>query len=125
VPEAQDVLVASVKQLSVEDALKLVRGGDTAVTDFFTTKTREPLSARFLPIVTRATERVDLAAQYNQVAGKAAGMGLVQGDEANIQRYVTGRALDGLYKMIGEEERRIRADPVGTGSALLRQVFGR
>jgi hypothetical protein len=52
-------------------------------------------------------------------------MGLVQGDEANIQRYVTGRALDGLYKMIGEEERRIRADPVGTGSALLKQVFGR
>lgn len=125
VPEAQDVLVASVKQLSVEDALKLVRGGDTAVTDFFTTKTREPLSARFLPIVTRATERVDLAAQYNRVAGKAAGMGLVQGDEANIQGYVTGRALDGLYKMIGEEERRIRADPVGTGSALLKQVFGR
>jgi len=125
VPAAQDVLVSTVKQLSVEDALKLVRGGDTAVTDFFSAKTRTPLAERFLPIVTRATERVDLAARYNAVAGKAAGLGLVQGDEASIERYVTARALDGLYKMIGEEEKRIRADPVGTGSALLRQVFGR
>ncbi len=125
VPEAQDVLVSTVKQLSVEDALKMVRGGDTAVTDFFSAKTRAPLGERFLPIVTRATERVDLASRYNDVAGKAAGLGLVQGDEANIQRYVTARALDGLYKMIGEEEKRIRADPVATGSALLRQVFGR
>ena len=125
VPAAQEVLVSIVKQLSVEDALKLVRGGDTAVTDFFSAKTRTPLAERFLPIVTRATERVDLAARYNAVAGKAAGLGLVQGDEASIERYVTARALDGLYKMIGEEEKRIRADPVGTGSALLRQVFGR
>ncbi len=125
VPAAQDVLVSTVKQLSVEDALKLVRGGDTAVTDFFSAKTRTPLAERFLPIVTRATERVDLAARYNAVAGKAAGPGLVQGDETSIERYVTARALDGLYKMIGEEEKRIRADPVGTGSALLRQVFGR
>ncbi len=125
VPEAQDVLVGAVKQLSVEDALTMVRGGDNAVTDFFSAKTREPLSERFLPIVTRATERVDLAERYNQVAGKAAGLGLMQGDETNIQRYVTARALDGLYTLIGEEEKRIRADPVGTGSALLKQVFGR
>lgn len=125
VPEAQDVLVSAVRQLSVEDALKIVRGGDTAVTDFFAAKTRAPLGERFLPIVTRATERVDLATHYNAVAGKAAGLGLVQGDEANIQRYVTARALDGLYEMIGEEEKRIRTDPVATGSALLKQVFGR
>jgi hypothetical protein len=125
VPEAQEVLVTAVKQLSVEDALKMVRGGDTAVTDFFSAKTREPLGERFLPIVTRATERVDLASRYNAVAGKAAGLGLVKDDESNIQRYVTAQALDGLYKMIAEEEKRIRADPVGTGSALLKQVFGR
>ncbi len=125
VPEAQDVLVGAVRQLSVEDALQIVRGGDTAVTDFFAAKTRAPLGARFLPIVTRATERVDLASRYNAVAGKAAGLGLVKDEEANIQRYVTGRALAGLYTMIGEEEKRIRDDPVATGSALLRQVFGR
>ncbi|MGZ5278140.1 MAG: DUF4197 family protein, partial [Caldimonas sp.] len=65
------------------------------------------------------------AARFNAVAGKAAGLGLVKGDDANIERYVTGKALDGLYLMIGEEERKIRSDPVGTGSALLARVFGR
>jgi hypothetical protein len=119
------VLVTAVKQPNVKNAPKMVRGGDTAVTDFFSAKTREPLGERFLPIVTRATERVDLASRYNAVAGKAAGLGLVKDDESNIQRYVTAQALDGLYKMIAEEEKRIRADPVGTGSALLKQVFGR
>ena len=75
--------------------------------------------------MTRETEQVDLAARYNAVAGKAAGVGLVKGDDANIERYVTGKALDGLYLMIGEEEKKIRRDPIGTGSALLAKVFGR
>jgi hypothetical protein len=77
-----------------------------------------------LPIVTRQTEKVDLAARYNALAGKAAGMGLVKGDEANVERYVTGKALDGLYLMIAEEEKKIRRDPIGTGSAILAKVFG-
>lgn len=125
VPEAKSLFVSTVKQMSVEDALKIVRGGDTAVTDFFAGKTRSPLGERFLPIVTRATERVKLADRYNAVAGKAAGMGLLRGEQANIQQYVTGKALDGLYFMVGEEEKKIRADPVKTGSAILKKVFGR
>ena len=95
-----------------------------ALTTFFANKTREPLGAQFLPIVTKATERVSLANKYNAVAGKAAGFGLLSKDDANIQQYVTGKALDGLYLMIGEEERKIRQDPVGTGSAILKKVFG-
>jgi hypothetical protein len=79
---------------------------------------------KFLPIVTRATDRVRLADKYNAVAGKAAGMGLVKPQDANIQQYVTGKALDGLYLMIGEEEKKIRRDPLGTGSAILKKVFG-
>jgi hypothetical protein len=67
---------------------------------------------------------VGLAARYNKVAGKAAGLGLVGKDEANIEQYVTGKSLDGLYTIIGEEERKIRQDPVGTGSAILKKVFG-
>jgi hypothetical protein len=125
VPEAKALLVAAVKALSVEDALKIVRGGDTAVTEFFAGKTRQPLGQKFLPIVTRATEKVKLAERYNAVAGKAAGAGLVKGDEANVQQYVTAKALDGLYTMIGEEERKIRADPVATGSAILKKVFSK
>jgi hypothetical protein len=67
---------------------------------------------------------VKLADKYNSVAGKAAGMGLLSKDDSNIQQYVTGKTLDGLYLMIGEEERKIRQDPVGTGSAILKKVFG-
>jgi hypothetical protein len=74
--------------------------------------------------VSRATARVDLASRYNALAGKAAAFGLVKGDEVSVERYVTGKTLDGLYLMIGEEERRIRRDPIGTGSAILKQVFG-
>lgn len=125
VPAAKPIFVNAVKAVSMEDALKLVRGGPTSVTDFFAGKTREPLGQEFLPIVTRATEKVSLAERYNHLAGKVAGLGLLKGDEANIQQYVTGRALNGLFLMIGEEEKKIRADPVKTGSALLRQVFGR
>ncbi|MDI4634523.1 DUF4197 domain-containing protein [Pelomonas sp. V22] len=126
VPAAKPLLVKAVRDISVEDALKLVRGGnDKAVTDFFAGKTREPLSAKFLPIVTQATEKVALADKYNAVAGKAAGMGLMKGEDANIQQYVTARALDGLFLMIGEEEKKIRQDPIGTGSALLKKVFGK
>lgn len=124
VPEARTLLLAAVRDISVEDALRIVRGGDTAVTEFFARKTRAPLGERFLPIVTRATERVDLAAKYNAVAGKASGLGLVKKEDATIQQYVTRKALDGLYFVIGEEEKKIRADPIGTGSALLRKVFG-
>ncbi len=125
VPMAKPLLVQAVKSASVEDALKVVRGGATSVTDFFAGKTRERLGADFLPIVTQATKKVALAERYNAVAGKAAGLGLVKGDDVTIERYVTSRALNGLYVMIGEEEKKIRADPVKTGSALLKKVFAR
>ncbi len=125
VPEAKAMLIAAVKSIGVGDARRIVSGGEDSVTKFFASKTRVPLGEKFLPIVERETARVDLAARYNAVAGKAAGMGLVNGDDANIERYVTRKALDGLYFMIGEEEKKIRRDPIGTGSALLARVFGK
>ena len=124
VPQAKALLVSAVKAMSVTDARSIITGPDTSVTQFFSSKTREPLGVKFLPIVTRATEKVSLADKYNAVAGKAAGLGLLGKDDANIQQYVTGKALDGLYLMIGEEERKIRQDPMGTGSAILSKVFG-
>lgn len=124
VPEAQALLIDAVKTLSVADAVKIVRGSETSVTQYFSGKTRVPLSEKFLPIVTTATEKVSLAEKYNAVAGKASGLGLVKKEDANVQTYVTRKALDGLYWMIGEEEKKIRRDPVGTGSDILRKVFG-
>jgi hypothetical protein len=124
VPQARTLLVNAVKNMSVEDARNILTGGDDSATQFFAGKTREPLSQKFLPIVTKATEKVSLADKYNAVAGKASSFGLLRKDQANVQEYVTGKALDGLYLIIGEEERKIRQDPVGTGSAILKKVFG-
>ena len=124
VPEAKSLLLSAVKNMSVEDGRQILSGGDRSVSDFFAKKTREPLGAKFLPIVTRATQKVSLADKYNAVAGQAADLGLLDKKDADIQKYVTGKALDGLYLMIGEEERKIRKDPVGTGSAILKNVFG-
>jgi hypothetical protein len=125
VPEAKTLLVNAVRSISVGDARRIVSGGDDSVTRFFADKTRGPLAERFLPIVKRHTARVDLAGRFNAVAGRIAGLGLVKSEDANIDRYVTRKALDGLYLMIGEEERKIRRDPIGTGSAILAKVFGR
>ena len=124
VPMGKDLLVSAVRGMNVNDAKSILTGGDTSVTAFFADKTRVPLGVRFLPVVSRATEKVGLANQYNEFAGKAASFGLVRKEDANIQQYVTGKTLDSLYLMIGEEERKIRQDPVGTGSAILQKVFG-
>ena len=124
VPMAKDLLVSAVNAMTVTDAKKILSGGETSVTGFFAEKTREPLAVKFLPVVTKATEKVGLAAKYNSLAAKAAGMGLMKKEDANIQQYVTGKSLDGLYYMIGEEEKKIRQDPIGTGSAVLKKVFG-
>ncbi len=124
VPMAKDLLVGAVKSMSVTDAKNILTGGDTSVTEFFAGKTRDPLGVQFLPVVTKATEKVSLASKYNRVASKAAGIGLIGKDEAKIENYVTGKTLDGLYYVIGEEEKKIRRDPVGTGSAILKKVFG-
>jgi hypothetical protein len=124
VPHARPLLLNAVRAMSVEDAVKIVRGGDTSVTDFFAARTRTPLGEKFLPIVTAETEKVSLAAKYNAVASKGSAFGLVKPEDASVERYVTRKALDGLFLMIGQEEKKIRADPVGTGSAILKAVFG-
>jgi Protein of unknown function (DUF4197) len=124
VPEAKTLLVGAVKSMTLADAVTIVKGDETSVTRFFGTKTREPLGVKFLPIVAKATEKVSLARKYDKLAAKAASFGLVSKEDANLNQYVTGKALDGLYLMIGEEEKKIRRDPVGTGSSILKKVFG-
>jgi hypothetical protein len=124
VPQSKQLLTSAVKAMTVEDAKRILTGGDDSVTQFFKSKTAPQLTERFLPVVTKVTAKSGLAQQYNALAGQAAQFGLVKADEATIERYVTQKALDGLYTMIGEEERRIRANPVAAGSDVVRRVFG-
>ena len=124
VPEARELLVAAVKQMNVQDAKGILTGGETAGTEYFKRTTRSRLRERFLPIVRRATAKVQLAQKYNRYADKGVALGVVRQEHADLDQYVTQKALDGLYAMIAEEEKKIRKDPVRTGSALLKKVFG-
>jgi hypothetical protein len=124
VPEAKTLLVQAVKEMSVQDAKGILSGGNTAATQYFRRKTSQPLAAKFLPIVQRATAKVQLAQKYDQFAGKAVRFGLMNQQQSNIEQYVTQKTLDGLFLMMADEEKAIRADPVGQSSRLLAKVFG-
>ncbi|MBA2548833.1 MAG: DUF4197 domain-containing protein, partial [Burkholderiaceae bacterium] len=124
VPQAKVLLTNAVKSMSVDDAKQILRGGDDSVTQFFKAKTAPQLSERFLPIVRSVTDRNGLAQQYNSIAGQGSALGLIKAEQASIERYVTQKALDGLYTMIAEEEKKIRANPVAAGSEIIRRVFG-
>ena len=124
VPQAKTLLTNAVKSISVDDAKQILRGGDDSVTQFFKAKTSTDLAARFLPIVRKITDRSGLAQQYNTLAGQGASLGLIKPEQATVERYVTQKALDGLYTMIAEEEKKIRANPVAAGSDIIRRVFG-
>lgn len=108
----------------MQDAKGILTGGKTAGTEYFKRTTSDPLRQRFLPIVKRATARVKLADKYNEYAGKGAHFGLVKKEHANLDDYVTQKALDGLFYMVAEEEKKIRQDPVRAGSDIIRKVFG-
>ena len=124
VPEAKTLLVDSVKQMSVQDAIGILTGGQDAATQYFRRTTSDKLTQRFLPIVSRETGKVQLAQRYNDVAGKAAQLGLLNDKDSNLDRYVTGKALDGLFLMMAKEEAAIRQDPLGQASGILQMVFG-
>jgi hypothetical protein len=118
------VFIATVRSMSVQDAKTILQGDDTAATAYFRSRTESELRKRFRPIVQRATQKVGLAQQYNHYAEKAMGFGLLRKEEANLDDYVTDKALDGLFLVLAEEERKIRRDPLGTGSAIIHKVFG-
>jgi len=124
VPEAKVLLVDAVKKMSVQDAKGVLTGGDTAATEYFRRTTQSQLSDRFLPIVKKVTDRSGLAQQYNSLAGQGMAFGLVDKDEATVENYVTKKALDGLYFMIAEQEKKFRQNPVGATSDIVRKVFG-
>jgi len=124
VPMAKPLLLEAVKSMSISDAKNILTGGDTSVTDFFREKTAPKLALQFLPLVKRVTDRSDLASKYNATMALAPKMGMMAKEQATVEGYVTQRAVDGLYTMIAEEEKAIRADPLGAGSKLIGKVFG-
>jgi hypothetical protein len=124
VPEARKLLVDSIKKMSVEDAKGILTGGDDAATQYFRRTTAAPLGERFRPIVQQAMAKVQLTQKYDKFAGKAARFGLIDEESAHLDQYVTARALDGLYLMIAEEEKAIRANPVDAVGQLAKKVFG-
>lgn len=122
--EAKPILSNAVKNMSFDDARGILMGGDDAATQYFKRTTSDAIGAKFLPIVKQATAKVDLAKQYNQYAGKASKLGLLDEKDADLDNYVTQKAMDGLFLMIAEQEKAIRKDPIATGSSLLKKVFG-
>jgi hypothetical protein len=124
VPEAKALLVDSVRRMSIQDARGILTGGDTAATDYFRRTTQSQLVQRFLPIVKKATDQVGLAEQYNSLAGQGVQLGVVRKDQSTIEGYVTQKALDGLYLMIGEQEKAFRQNPMGATSDIVKRVFG-
>jgi hypothetical protein len=124
VPEAKTLLVDAAKKMSVQDAKGILAGGDDAATQYFKRTTSEPLARRFRPIVKKAMEKVKLAEKYDEIAASGAKFGLVKEEDAQLEDYVTRKALDGLFVVIAEEEKKVRRDPAGAASALIRKVFG-
>ena len=124
VPEARSLLVDAAKRMSVQDAKGILKGGDDAATQYFKRTSSEPLVKRFHPIVKKAMQKVKLAEKYNEIAASGAKFGLVKEEDAQLEDYVTRKALDGLFVAIAEEEKKIRQDPAGAASAILTKVFG-
>lgn len=124
VPQAQALLVDSVKKMTVQDAKSILAGSDDSATQYLNKTSREQIRAKFLPIVKQATDQVGLAKQYNSFAGQAASFGVIDAKSANIENYVTEQALDGLFAMIAEQEASIRENPAGAATSLAKKVFG-
>ena len=124
VAEATPILKEALKRMTVADARTVLTGGDDAATRYFQNATSDSLRTRFRPIVAGATAKLQVATLYDQYAGKAAQLGLIGAEEANLNDYVTQKALDGLFLVMAEEEKAIRRDPLGQASSVIKKVFG-
>jgi hypothetical protein len=127
VPAAADVFGEAVRQMTVQDALAIVRGGDDAGTQYFRRVTEDSLRAKFRPIVEQSTAKTGVAQRYKALNEKGGGLGklLGGGKETDLDGYVTEKAMDGLFFYVAKKEAEIRKNPLKQGSELLGRVFGR
>lgn len=123
VPEAKKLLVGAVQDMSVQDAAGILTGGNDAATQYFRRKTSVALAAKFKPIVVQAMQHVSLAQQYDKFASAGEQFGLVKAQDANLNDYITQKALDGLFIMMAQEEQAIRAHPLQAVGAMAQKVF--
>jgi hypothetical protein len=124
VAQAKPIFKQALQRMTLADAKGILTGGEGAGTAYFRRATSEQLTAKFKPVVAAQTAKLGLAAKYDEYAGKAAQLGLLSAQDANLNDYVTGKALDGLFSRIADEEHEIRKDPMGQASSLIKKVFG-
>ena len=138
VPVAAGIFGDAVKQMNIDDAKALLTGPNDAATQFFRRTTQTNLYAKFYPIVQQATAKAGVTAAYKAMMAKVGGgagdglMGSLGGltknylgaDALDVDAYVTNKTLDGLFKMIAQEELNIRQNPVARSTDLLKQAFG-
>jgi len=127
-PEAAGIFAAAVRSLTIDDARKLLAGPDTAITDYFKEKTSAQLTTAFRPHVEQAMSATGVTEKYDALKSAAPKLPFGMGGGAagfDITSYVVQKALDGLFYMLGEQEKAIRTNPAARSTALLKQVFGR
>jgi hypothetical protein len=124
-PKAKQIFLDALKRMTINDARHILTGGDTAATEYFKRQSSDDLRRAFSPIVHEAMEQVGVVKQYNQITQHSAASSLIGGDSFNLDNYVVGKTLDGLFYMLGQEEKKIRTNPAAQTTALLKEVFGR
>ena len=123
-PQAKAIFLASLKKMTFDDARHILTGNDTAATDYFKRTSSADLTTTFAPIVHQSMEKVGVVAQYDHFV-ESSGAGSFLSNEFDLDKYVVGKTLDGLFYMLGEEEKKIRKDPAAQTTALLKEVFGK
>lgn len=126
VPVAKAVFVDAIQSMSVQDALGIIKGGDNSATEYFKKTSADKLNAQFLPIVQKATASTQVTEKYKDLSNKVNSAGKLLGFSAasvDIDQYITQKASDALFTQIAQEERKIRQDPLGAASAVVRRVF--
>ena len=124
-PEAKSIFGNAVKGMTIDDAQKLLNGGDTSITDYFKSKTSTQLATAFRPHVEAAMSKNGVTQQYNALLGQVPQLPLVNSSSLDINTYVVNKALDGLFYKLGQQEKEIRINPAARTTSLLKQVFGR
>ncbi|OIQ97018.1 hypothetical protein GALL_209610 [mine drainage metagenome] len=123
VPEAKALLLTAVKNMTVTDAKNILLGKDDAATQYFRRNTETALGEKFKPVVSQSMQKVSLAQAYERFAGKGVKLGLIDASDADLEDYITRKALDGLFYMMAEQEKEIRAHPVQAVGDLAKKVF--
>jgi hypothetical protein len=123
-PQAKDIFVSAIGQITFADARQILTGGDTAATDYFRAKTTDSLRAAFQPVVTAAMEETGVTRQYKDLMARFQSIPFAKSYTFDLDAYVVNGALNGLFVVLGDEERKIRKDPAARVTGLLQQVFG-